>query len=336
MEKPDLLKLSTVEILGLKLKDLSLNLEHPFIKKGINQLYEELELKGISFRPHFWISDEWFSPDGVPGVALPFYLFHSKLQKIEKQMMGQVEGKTYSHFMKLLRHETGHAIDNAYRLRKIQKRVEVFGDSSIPYPSHYIPRPYSKNYVNHLGSGYAQGHPDEDFAETFAVWLDPKSPWQKKYQSWGALKKLNLMNELMEEIQYQRPFLTNSFKIDPIEKNNDTLKEFYQKRRRQMRINKTPTFIPHMEKLFSKNQKKRPLAVNLLKENSQYLLNGVSIKSKTYKYKVKKIINDMVSYLEKEKLELKKSEKQTKIELEKAIISQIKIYEDKNQHRIYM
>jgi hypothetical protein len=133
----------------------------------------------LVFRPHFWLSDEWFCPDGEPGIAMPFYLAHPRLARLEMAQMREVEGGTREWCLRILRHETGHAIENAYRLRRRPRRRELFGRTSQPYPDSYSPRPYSKSFVRHLDAWYAQSHPDEDFAETFAVWLTPDSDWRR-------------------------------------------------------------------------------------------------------------------------------------------------------------
>ena len=109
----------------------------------------------------------------MPGVAIPFYLAHPRLEKLERAQMLEVEGGTPEWCMKILRHEAGHAIDNAYKLRQRRRRQQIFGPSYMQYPDYYTPKPYSKSFVLHLDSWYAQSHPDEDFAETFAVWLQP-------------------------------------------------------------------------------------------------------------------------------------------------------------------
>ncbi|MGE4056575.1 MAG: putative zinc-binding metallopeptidase, partial [Vicinamibacterales bacterium] len=128
-------------------------------------------------QPHCWLSDEWFTPDGVPGVAIPFYLAHPRLEKLELAQMLEVEGGDATTCLRILRHEAGHAIDNAYQLRRRSTRRRIFGLPSLAYPEYYLPKPYSKSFVQHLDHWYAQSHPDEDCAETFAVWLDRGSQW---------------------------------------------------------------------------------------------------------------------------------------------------------------
>ena len=192
------------------MRDLELTIESSRLEDNIHQLYAELEQKGIVFRPYFWISDEWFTPDGIPGIAIPFYLFHPRLARLEFDQMLEVEGGTPEWCMRILRHETGHAIDNAYRLRRKRKRQELFGRSSKPYPDYYTPKPYSKSFVQHLDMWYAQSHPDEDFAETFAVWLDPNSTWQERYADWPALKKLEYIDALMRGVAGKEPLVIST------------------------------------------------------------------------------------------------------------------------------
>ena len=176
---PDALgSLTDDELLDLQFRELDLQIEGTELALRIEQIYSELAARNLSFRPHFWLSDEWFTPDGIPGVAIPFYLAHPRLAKLELAQMLEVEGGDAEWCMRILRHEAGHAIDNAFNLRRRRQRRELFGSSRKPYPEFYTPKPYSKNFVLHLDSWYAQSHPDEDFAETFAVWLTPDAQWR--------------------------------------------------------------------------------------------------------------------------------------------------------------
>ncbi len=178
------------QLLDLRMCDLDLRIEGTELEERIEALYGELRTRGLRFRPHLWLSDDWFTPDGVPGIAIPFYLAHPRLAQLELTQMLEVEGGNPEWCMRILRHETGHAIENAYLLRRRRRRQQVFGKTSEPYPDYYTPKPYSKSFVLHLDSWYAQSHPDEDFAETFAVWLNPSSMWRDRYASWPALRKL--------------------------------------------------------------------------------------------------------------------------------------------------
>ncbi|HEV8329668.1 MAG TPA: hypothetical protein VGQ08_19545, partial [Nitrospiraceae bacterium] len=134
---------SNEQLLDLPMNQLGVTLEGAFLSERIEQLYAELEARQLRFRPHVWVSNEWFTPDGVPGIAVPFYLAHPRLAKLELDQMLEVEGGTPEWCMRILRHEAGHAIENAYRLRRLRRRQQVFGRSSEPYPKYYRPRPYS-------------------------------------------------------------------------------------------------------------------------------------------------------------------------------------------------
>jgi hypothetical protein len=115
-------RLSDEELLKLRFCDLKLTVEGSSLRRRIARLYVELEERGIHFRPHVWLSEEWFSPDGVPGIAVPFYLAHPRLEQLERRIMREAEGGNSRWFMRILRHEAGHALDNAYRLRRRSTR----------------------------------------------------------------------------------------------------------------------------------------------------------------------------------------------------------------------
>src|SRR6187549_2833267 len=204
------------ELLDLRFSDLGLRIEGSWLEDRIATLLHELAAKGLHFKPHFWLSAEWFSPDGVPGVAIPFYLAHPRLMKLEKAQMLEVEGGTPEWCLQILRHEAGHAFDNAYALRRRRRRRRVFGSPATPYPEFYLPRPYSKSFVLHLDSWYAQSHPDEDFAETFAVWMTPGSDWRNRYHDWPALRKLEYLDSVMKEIAGQPPINKSRRRVEPL------------------------------------------------------------------------------------------------------------------------
>ena len=227
-------RLTREELLKTRLCDLPVSLDVAWFQWARGVVESQLRRRHILLKPHYWISDEWFCPDGVPGVAVPFFLLHPRLLQLEKQMMGFVDGSTPLKRLKILRHEMGHAMDNAYRLRSLggAERRRVFGDSREPYPECYEPKKYSRSYVRHLESGYAQSHPDEDFAETFAVWLQPKRQWRIRYQGTPALEKLEYLNRVMKNLEGIPAILTNTWRVDPLEKNPMTLGQYYREKRK--------------------------------------------------------------------------------------------------------
>jgi Putative zinc-binding metallo-peptidase len=220
--------LSDQELLRLRMCDLGLSLHRSPLRRHIDRLYSELDGRGIRFRPHVWLSEEWFSPDGVPGIAVPFYLAHPRLMRLERKMTREVEGGNINWLMRILRHEAGHAIDSAYRLRRRAHWRALFGSASTPYRSRYRARPASRHHVQHLGDWYAQSHPTEDFAETFAVWLAPRSGWQRRYASWPALRKLNFVQQVAFELTSLRPPVRARDRIEPLDVNQRTLAQHYR------------------------------------------------------------------------------------------------------------
>jgi hypothetical protein len=231
--------LSDAELLGLRFCDLGLVLEGSALATRLARLHAELRIKGIGFQPHFWLATEWFTPIGVPGIAVPFYLAHPRLLALEKRHLHGAEGAGPREFARILRHEAGHAIANAFGLRRTAAYRTAFGDSARPYPSTYFPRPFSRRYVRHLGFGYAQSHPDEDFAETFAVWLTPGLDWRQRYRGWPALAKLESVDTLLRGCRSQAA-RTNRRRVDPLETQTTTLREHYAARRRKLGLGSDP------------------------------------------------------------------------------------------------
>jgi hypothetical protein len=214
----------------LKLSSLRLHLRDSLVWPEVERLYADLDRRRLRFRPHCWLSSEWFSPDGVPGIAIPFFVAHPRLRQLERQMMGEVEGGNSQWRLRILRHEAGHAIDTAYGLRRRADWRALFGYASEPYPDTYAVRPASRRYVQHLDYWYAQSHPTEDFAETFAVWLQPRARWRRHYAGWPALKKLEYVDALMAEIAEQAPRVRSRKTVAPLTDLRQTLSEHYRRK----------------------------------------------------------------------------------------------------------
>src|SRR4026209_1623705 len=239
------------QLLQLRLRDLKVKVEGTWLEECLHTLHEELKQRDLRVRPHAWISSEWFSPDNTPGIVIPFYLAHPRLMKLEKKMILDVEGSTWSECMAILRHEAGHAVQHAYQLHRRRRWQQLFGPSSKRYPLYYRPNPASRRYVQHLRRWYAQSHPDEDFAETFAVWLRPRSNWRTRYAGWPALKKLEYVDELMHEIAGKRPLITTRERVDTLGRLSQTLEDHYQKKTEFYAFTAPKTYDRDLSRLFS-------------------------------------------------------------------------------------
>src|SRR6478736_3347764 len=226
-------RLSDDALLGMRFCDLKLKIERTPLARRVRRLYRELDKRQISFRPHVWFSEEWFSPDGVPGIAIPFYLAHPRLMKLERKQMLEIEGGSDTECMRILRHEAGHALDTAFRLHFKRRHQQLFGSFAERYPEFYKPKPRSRKFVLHLPAWYAQAHPAEDFAETFAVWLTPRSQWRRRYKGWPALRKLEYIDELMSQIAGTKPRNRIRTKVEPLSALRLTLREHYRRKRQR-------------------------------------------------------------------------------------------------------
>jgi hypothetical protein len=222
------------ELLRLRLCDLNLRIEGSELEPRILQLHTELDAHGVSFRPDCYLGDEWFSPQGVPAIAIPFYLAHPRLRSLELRQMMEVEGGTPESCMMLLRHECGHAIDHAWQFSRREEWQRVFGSPDAEYtPETYTPRPHSRGFVRHLPNWYAQAHPDEDFAETFAVWLGtPMEELRERYRGWKALEKLEYVDALMREAAGTKPAVRRGRRMSEVRRLRKTLARHYAARRK--------------------------------------------------------------------------------------------------------
>jgi hypothetical protein len=248
--EPAWTRLDDEALLDRRFCDLRLTLTGSGLDDAVRRLYDELQHKDIRFRPHVWLSEEWFSPDGTPGIAIPFYLAHPRLQRLERRFMHEVEGGNDKWLMRILRHETGHAIDTAFGLRRRKSWREVFGKASRRYPSRYSPRPTSRRHVLHLGHWYAQSHPTEDFAETFAVWLPRRSRWRSQYAGWPAFAKLEYVDRTMAGLQGRRAVTLNRDVIEPLSANTRTLREHYRLKRRRYEIDTLRSYDRRLQHVF--------------------------------------------------------------------------------------
>ena len=249
--------ISDERLLNTRICDLPIRIKGSFIEPHIKRLYRELNDRGIRYKPHMWLSAEWFTPDGVPGFAIPFYLSHPRLMKLERKQMLEVEGGTDVECMRILRHEAGHAIDNAYRLHFKRRWLRTFGSFAAAYPKHYRPKPNSRRFVLNLDRWYAQAHPAEDFAETFAVWLQPRSNWRRRYRGWPALRKLEFVDELLQEIADSRPRNLVRRKIETLSEIRLTLREHYERKRRKYAF-EWPAYLDNdLRRIFSQEPRYR-------------------------------------------------------------------------------
>jgi hypothetical protein len=300
-------RMSDEDLLKQRFCDLKLTIERSPLARHVRRLYADLERRGLSVRPHVWLSEEWFSPDGVPGIAVPFYLAHPRLERLERRIMHEAEGGDTRLLLRILRHEAGHALDNAYRLRRRRRWREVFGPASLPYPARYRARAGSRRYVHHLGEWYAQAHPTEDFAETFAVWLKPRSGWRKSYAEWPAYQKLEAVEELMASVRGRRAPVRNRTRIEPLEHNTRTLAQHYRRKLAHNRLIRRGLADELLQRAFTPERQRRGAlrASTLLRADARALCGTVAAALGVERYSVEQILRMLIERSERLRLYLR-------------------------------
>jgi putative zinc-binding metallo-peptidase len=299
-------------LLQLRFKDLKLSLRGSWLGDCLRELNRELAEHGIPVRPHAWLSTEWFSPEHTPGIAIPFYLAHPRLMRLEHKMIIDVEGGTHAECMRILRHETGHVMQHSYALHRDPRWRRLFGRSSTRYPSYYRPDPASRNFVEHLRLWYAQSHPDEDFAETFAVWLTPRSNWRKRYEGWPALKKLQYVDELMAEIGERRPVLRRRTELEPLKSLRSTLGEHYRKKLEKYSVDTPRAYDRELTRIFSNNPRhgNSPPAAAFIRHHRSEIRRLVSKWTGEYQLTLDTVLDDMIERCRELKLRAVGSDRQ--------------------------
>jgi hypothetical protein len=266
------------------------------LEQRIRKLHRELEARSVAFRPHIWLSEEWFTPDGVAGFAIPFYLAHPRLVKLERKQMLEVEGAGEAECMRILRHEAGHAIDNAFRLHTRRSWSDTFGSYRVPYPEWYQPQPGSRDYVFNLDAWYAQAHPAEDFAETFAVWLKPGMRWRRQYAQWGAERKLEYVDLVMAGLNGKAPARLNRREVDPLRDLKMTLREHYRKKRAYYTIHWPASYERNLYRVFSAEPRRHSSAsaAQFLRHYRSEISGVVARGTGVHRYTVNHIVKHMI------------------------------------------
>jgi hypothetical protein len=227
------------ELLNTPICNLGLRIEGSPVERSVRQLEREFKDRNFVFQPSFYLTDSWGCPNEVPVIGIPFYLADKRLARIEQEQTGEIEDP--SELMMYLRHEAGHAINYSYRLWCDISWTSTFGRFTQPYRDTFEPDPLSRHFVRHLVHGrahrptYAQKHPDEDFAETFAIWMTPQSGWRRRYENWPAMKKLLYVDRLMRRLRQRQPQVTTGTLLSPVEELTMTLAEHYGQRAERYR-----------------------------------------------------------------------------------------------------
>jgi len=287
------------EILTKPIKELGLKLEGSPLERFVQQLYRELDRKGLRrFRPLCYLTDEWGCPSGEPVIGIPFYLANPKLARLEKEMNDLEDARE---ILMYLRHEAGHAFNYAYELYKTPEWREFFGPFRRPYRDNYRPVPFSRQFVRHIAGWYAQKHPDEDFAETFAVWLTPRSNWRKRYRGWGAMAKLRYVDRMARRFGDVEPVRPQGATDITVEEMDTTVADFYQRALEQAQSPVELALDADLQDIFKVSRRRRKgvrPAADLLKENRKAIIDKVAYWTGVPRPVVKELVESIVGRVE--------------------------------------
>jgi hypothetical protein len=309
------------EILDKPIKELGLKLEGSPLDRRVQQLYRELERKGLKkFRPLCYLTDEWGCPSGEPVIGIPFYLADPRLAKLEKDLNDLEDNRQ---IMMYLRHEAGHAINYAYGLYKTPEWKRLFGPYRRQYRDDYRPIAFSRRFVRHMEGWYAQKHPDEDFAETFAVWLTPRSGWREKYKDWPAMEKLQYVAHVARQLGDVEPARQRGRKDISVDEMDTTVAQFYE-----TALSEQPpppgdlTLDTDLRDIFNVSRRRkngvRP-AADLLRENRKPLVDKLAYWTGVQRPLAKKLVESIEARAAE--LDLRADAKQ-----EKTYLTEITVY----------
>ncbi|PIR23238.1 MAG: hypothetical protein COV44_03795 [Deltaproteobacteria bacterium CG11_big_fil_rev_8_21_14_0_20_45_16] len=307
-------ELSDQDLLKLRIRDLKLRLENSDIYPLIQTVEKELRDKGLSIQTRLYIGDEWFSPEDTVAISIPFFLTHPRLRQLERKMMYDCEGEKEADFLKLLRHEFGHVFDHAFKVSRRKKWKKVFGDNTKDYqPEAYRARPYSRNFVHNISDQYAQAHPDEDFAESFAVWLDPKSNWRVFYKNWPALKKVQYVESLSREFSEKKVLPAKGRMIADAKSLSTSLEHYYKRKKKYLKTDLPDFYNADLKKIFllpEDGRKKSKLASSYLRRQRKFLVTILAPWTKERKIIINQILNKLIFRSRESKLLLPEDEAQ--------------------------
>jgi hypothetical protein len=212
------------------IRDLGLTIAGTPLEAVIGEFLGEVKAAGFhKLEPHFYLTTDWVVHNDTIAIGIPFYLARSDLTALHAEADGHIEGLGRAELLRYLRHEMGHVVNYAYQLYNREDWVKLFGAMTQPYLDEYRPEPFSRRFVTHLPGWYAQKHPDEDWAETFAVWMTPRFDWRTAYAGWPvALKKLEYCDRVVREVRDKEPLVT-ALDLDwDVSNLTDSLAEHYR------------------------------------------------------------------------------------------------------------
>jgi hypothetical protein len=183
-------------------------------------------------------------------------------------------------------------LNHAYLLEKQKRWQKLFGPTSLEYSESFRARPYSRRFVRHLEGYYAQSHPEEDFAETVAIWLTPDLDWRHQYRGWKALEKLEYVDQLMGKLAGKPPVVFSKARISDASRLRSRLEAHYRRRRRLYAQEFPDFFDADLKKLFAEASAAPDgeRAATFLRRSHRLILNAVSAWTGEPKFTISRLL----------------------------------------------
>lgn len=289
---------------GKPIRDLRLAIDGTPLAPILARFQGEFIEAGLTrVKPRFYLSTEWGVPFETVALAIPFFLARPDLADFHLQRTGHIEGTDAEDILRYLRHELGHVVNYAYRLYDEPEWVQLFGAITQPYRDQYSPEPFSRRFVWHLPGWYAQKHPDEDFAETFAVWLTPRSPWRRQYKGWPAMRKLRYVERVARAVADVEPIVnTGEVDITP-EDIGVTVEQFYRQAEQERQARIDIELDAHLGKIFlARRPKESKPAADIIRKYTPALVDNIAYWTGVRRPIVRALIDSVCRTCERMKL----------------------------------
>jgi hypothetical protein len=310
--------------------NLKLNFSQRELLKLINMRLDGLNIK---WRPHTWLSDEWFSPDSIGGFAIPFTVAHPKLIALEKKFLGFYEGESNQNFLKLALHEIGHAIDNAYKLRTLKERQSLFGISKRKYPKQYSPKNVPGRSVDFLGDYYSQSHPEEDWAETVGFFLFyGKLP--RSYKNTLAEKKFNYVEKVLSNLQ-SRPYKIEKKSYLNYKDDKRTVAEYLVEKKKMLKPYKNNFNNKKLDSLFHQKQGKQK-ANSFVNSYSREFAKRLSYNDPYKRWVLSKFLDDLKDECKRENYNLRYTSNKSLLLIKNHIESNLDDFITQGRTKVFM
>ena len=320
----------------MQFRELDLKIEGTDLALRVEQLNGELASRGLLFRPHFWLSDEWFTPDGIPGVAIPFYLAHPRLARLEMSQMLEVEGGDHDSCMRILRHEAGHAIDNAFHLRRRRQRRSCSAIIGCPIRNTTRRSRTRRTSCSTSTRGTRRAIRTKTSPRRSPLWLTPDAQWRQRYHDWPALRKLEYVDALMRQLAGRTPPVTTTETLDPLSSIKRTLRQHYRKKRRHYVVGYPSFYDRDLRRLFSDDPEcgQNMTAAQFLIKIRKPVRKMVGSWTGIYQYTIDQVFQDMIERSRQLNLRLRGSEEQARLEFTVLLTVQTMNYLHDGGHRV--